>query len=80
MKTLLMAVNILLPVLSVGLSTARDANERPAKELTAASHQIHWPVGFEPKNADAFVHNEIWIQAPAMVIWNNLITAGDWPG
>ena len=80
MKTLLMAVSILLPVLSVQLSPAGDANQRPAKDLTAANPQIHWPVGFEPKNADAFVHNEMWIQAPARVIWSNLINAGGWPG
>lgn len=80
MKILLMAVSIFLPVLSVRSSPAGDANEQPTKDLTAVSHQIHWPVGFEPTNADAFVHNEIWIKAPAIVIWNNLINAGDWPG
>jgi hypothetical protein len=32
-----------------------------------------------PKKADSFVHNEIFIKAPANVIWSNLVKAKDWP-
>ena len=58
---------------------AADMQERPAKDLSLANGQIHWPKGFNPKEADAFVHNEIWINAPGNVIWANLVNAADWP-
>jgi hypothetical protein len=79
MKTLIMTAGILLSALVAQSSLAADTNERPVKDLSEASDQIHWPQGFEPKNVDAFVHNEIWINAPANVIWANLINVGDWP-
>ena len=47
----------------------------PIKNLKEANRLIHWPKGFTPEEGDAFVHNEIWINAPAKVIWTNLINA-----
>lgn len=79
MKTLIMTVGILLSAVESQPSLAADTNARPVKDLSEANDQIHWPQGFEPKNVDAFVHNEIWINAPASVIWANLINFGDWP-
>ncbi len=61
-------------------SYAQAAGERPVKDLSKASKLIHWPDGFNPKDTDAFVHNEIWIKAPAKVIWENLVNATEWPG
>src|SRR6202043_3361358 len=49
------------------------------KQLNEASDLIHWPEGFSPKQTDAFVHNQIFINAPAKVIWSNLVNAKDWP-
>lgn len=79
MKILMTAISILLSASLVQPSSAAGTNERPAKALSEANGQIHWPKGFHPKEADAFVHNEIWINAPASVIWANLVDAGDWP-
>jgi hypothetical protein len=58
---------------------AGDTTEQPTKQLNEASNLIHWPEGFSPKQTDAFVHNQIFINAPAKVIWSNLINAKDWP-
>lgn len=44
-----------------------------------ANPKIHWPEGFDPKQTDAFVHNELFINAPAKVIWDNLVNVKDWP-
>jgi hypothetical protein len=58
---------------------AGDTTEKPIKPLNEASDLIHWPEGFSPKQTDAFVHNQIFINAPAKVIWSNLVNAKDWP-
>src|ERR1700677_1890968 len=58
---------------------AGDTTERPIKQLNEASDLIHWPEGFSPKQTDAFVHNQIFINAPAKAIWSNLVNAKDWP-
>jgi hypothetical protein len=79
MKTIITATSVLLSASLVQSSFAADTKERPAKELSQADGRIHWPTGFDPKEVDAFVHNEIWINAPASVIWANLVNAGDWP-
>lgn len=52
---------------------------KPAKDLREANASIHWPNGFGPKEADAFVHNEIVIHAPARVVWDELVRASAWP-
>ena len=79
MKISNITIGILLLVSLVQPFYAADMQERPAKDLSLANGQIHWPKGFNPKEADAFVHNEIWINAPAYVIWTNLVNASDWP-
>jgi hypothetical protein len=79
MKISNLTIGILLLVSLVQPLYAADMQERPAKDLSWANRQIHWPKGFNPKEADAFVHNEIWINAPANVIWANLVNAADWP-
>jgi Polyketide cyclase / dehydrase and lipid transport len=61
------------------IAQADPATDRPAKQLSEANSQINWPEGFAPKEADAFVHNEIFIKAPARVIWSNLVNAKKWP-
>lgn len=49
------------------------------EDMSEANEQIHWPSDISPSRADAFVHNEIFIQASASVIWENLVNAKDWP-
>jgi len=58
---------------------ATDAPARPVKNLSQADDQLNWPQDLTPSNGDSFVHNEIWINAPATVIWTNLIDAKNWP-
>jgi hypothetical protein len=43
------------------------------------SYVIHWPAEYEPEKSSFFVHNEIFIEAPAQIIWNILIQAETWP-
>ncbi|MEA3147141.1 MAG: hypothetical protein QOI53_2683, partial [Verrucomicrobiota bacterium] len=50
--------------LGVGFAQADDDAARPVKNLEEADGQIHWPDEMTPKNADAFVHNQIFIKAP----------------
>jgi Polyketide cyclase / dehydrase and lipid transport len=65
--------------LGVGFAQAEDDAALPVKNLEQADGQIHWPDEMTPKKADAFVHNQIFIKAPASVIWSNLVKAKDWP-
>ena len=58
---------------------AGDMTAQPIKPLNEASDLIHWPEGFSPKQSNAFVHNQIFINASAKVIWANLVNAKDWP-
>jgi hypothetical protein len=44
-----------------------DAPTRPVKDLSQANDQLNWPQDLTPSNGDSFVHNEIWINAPARV-------------
>jgi hypothetical protein len=50
-----------------------------ADYLEQATPLIHWPQGLESRNADGFVHNEGWIDAPSGIVWTNLIDAEQWP-
>ena len=79
MKTFIVALGIAAGVLQPLAGVAADPSARPVKDLSHASSEIHWPQGFEPKTVDAFVHNEIFIKAPANVIWQNLVKATQWP-
>jgi hypothetical protein len=74
-------VLVLCGVLGLGLGLAKADNDaaRTVKNLDEANGQIHWPEEMTPKKADSFVHNEIFIKAPANVIWSNLVKAKDWP-
>ena len=77
-RSLLVAVCLGLFDLMTMAAQAGDTTE-PVKQLHEASDLIHWPEGFSPKQTDAFVHNQIFINAPAKVIWSNLVNAKDWP-
>lgn len=79
MKTSIVTLGVAVSVLQPLAEVAADPGARPVKDLSQASGEIHWPQGFEPKTADAFVHNKIFIKAPANVIWQNLVKATEWP-
>ena len=79
MKTSIVTLGVAASVLQPLAGVAADPGARPVKDLSQASSEIHWPQGFEPKTVDAFVHNEIFIKAPANVIWQNLVKATEWP-
>jgi hypothetical protein len=74
-RSLLGAVCLGLFGLMATTAQAGDTTEQPIKPLNEASDLIHWPEGFSPKQTDAFVHNQIFINAPAKVIWSNLVHA-----
>lgn len=78
-RNLLVAACLSLLDLMAANAQAGDTTEQPIKQLNEASDLIHWPEGFSPKQTDAFVHNQIFINAPAKVIWSNLVNAKDWP-
>ena len=78
-RSLLVTVCLGLFDLMAMAAQAGDTTEQPMKQLDEASDLIHWPEGFSPKQTDAFVHNQIFINAPAKVIWSNLVNAKDSP-
>jgi len=43
------------------------------------SPDFHWPVGFSPDDADLFAHNEIFINASCVAVWQHLVEAPKWP-
>ena len=43
------------------------------------NHQIRWPKGFEPEQADLFAHNEIDTQTGCEIAFSNLVDADAWP-
>jgi hypothetical protein len=74
--------NFLIIVLlssSIAFVYAQASEKLSAKYLGQANPDIHWPAGFAPKDVDVFVHNQIEIEAPAKIIWENLVNAGQWP-
>ncbi len=42
-------------------------------------YSINWPPPYQEDQRKFFVHNEIFIEAPAEVIWQILLEAEDWP-
>ena len=74
-------MNTLILNAGLALVTASTihAQESRAIYLQQATLLIHWPKGFEPRNADVFVHNEGWINASPDIVWGNLIDALKWP-
>ena len=78
-RPLVVAVCLSLFDLVATAAQVGDTTEKPIKQLNEASDLIHWPEGFSPKQTDAFVHNQIFINAPAKVIWSNLVDAKNWP-
>src|ERR1700677_3672137 len=79
MKTFIVTLGVAAAVLQPFAGSAADPGASRFKDLSPAGSKIHWPRGFEPKTVDAFVHNEIFIKAPADVIWQNLVKATEWP-
>ena len=67
-RSLLVVVCLGLFDLMATTTQAGEMTEPPTKQLNEASDLIHWPEGFSPKQTDAFVHNQIFINAPAKVI------------
>jgi hypothetical protein len=43
------------------------------------SPEIRWPEGFTPEDAELFAHNEIFIRAPRLRVWQHIIEAPKWP-
>src|ERR1700733_3797063 len=72
-------VLIALAAAALQTSVTAETNDKPIKNMSEANPNIHWPEDVSPAKADAFVHNEIYIKAPAKVIWENLVQAGEWP-
>src|SRR5580692_10842157 len=48
-------------------------------DLAHRSPDIHWPIGFEPENADLFAHNDLIINASCERVWTHIIDASRWP-
>lgn len=68
------------------LSTpARSASSAAAPRATMAADlakrdpDVHWPAGFDPRTADLFAHNDLFIHASCERVWEHLVDAVRWP-
>ncbi len=71
----------LATVISLGMTASSNAQTANFNNADMANRyaDIHWPVGYSPKDANLFAHNEIFIKAPCSTIWQHLIEAPKWP-
>jgi len=53
--------------------------ERMKHDLADREKDIHWPKGFDPRQADLFSHNAQLIDAPCQHIWEHIVDAAKWP-
>lgn len=69
--------------LFVSACAAVEAVGHPSNVLDlqqpVAANRIHWPSGYDPRDAAFYVHNEIDVAAEPQVIWDVLIQAETWP-
>jgi hypothetical protein len=79
MKITELIVGTGLILLTPSAAVAQQSSHLSAQYLKQATPLIHWPEGLEPCNADVFVHDEGWINAPVDIVWANLIDAAKWP-
>jgi hypothetical protein len=79
MKLTALVIGIGLVLISASAALAQQSSRLSAQYLTQPTPSIHGPEGLEPRNVDVFVHNEGWMNAPAEVVWANLIDAAQWP-
>jgi uncharacterized protein YndB with AHSA1/START domain len=79
MKQITVIATIGLAALASAPAHGQQVRHLSAAYLARATPLLHWPRGLEPTNVDVFVHNEVWIKAPAAVVWANLIDATQWP-
>jgi uncharacterized protein YndB with AHSA1/START domain len=68
-----------LALFSGSAALAQQSSHLSAQYVKQATPLLHWPKGLAPRDVDVFVHNEVWINAPANVVWENLIDAKQWP-
>ena len=79
MKLIALAIAAGLVLLSAQTVLAQESSRLSAEYLKQASPAIHWSQGLQPRKVDVFVHKEAWIDAPAEIVWANLIDAEQWP-
>jgi hypothetical protein len=49
------------------------ATEIVMMDLSARSHDVHWPAQFRPEAAALFSHNELLIAAPCERVWKHIV-------
>ncbi|OHT19104.1 SRPBCC family protein [Edaphosphingomonas haloaromaticamans] len=61
------------------LAAATAPEGQMARDLATRDRDIHWPVGFEPENADLFAHNEALLDVPCESAWRHIVDVAAWP-
>ena len=79
----------MLCLVVIGAVTAGSAQTGPSKPTSEALtfngdgaqrfHDIHWPDGFHPEQADLFAHNELVVHASCEKVFANIVDAQVWP-
>lgn len=67
---------------SLTLSSAMAQSSVPAPiaaDLAQRSHDVRWPQGYAPADAQLFAHNDVLINASCDAVWTHLSAAVTWP-
>ncbi|MGH6641947.1 hypothetical protein [Hypericibacter sp.] len=48
-------------------------------DLKMKSTEVHWPPEFSPDDAVLFAHNEVFIHASTVTVWQHIVEAENWP-
>ena len=78
--SLLLAVVPVLAARAAPASAQARAPIMPMKtDLATRSPDIHWPEGFDPKTADLFSHNQLFVNASCERVFDHIVDANKWP-
>jgi hypothetical protein len=72
-------VGLMVICSAISFSFTASPGDQVTEDLKHANPNIHWPIGFSPKTADLYAHNEIMIDAPVSVIFRHIREAEKWP-
>ncbi|KDP85221.1 hypothetical protein CF70_015290 [Cupriavidus sp. SK-3] len=75
----MMALEATSPAFSQTDNDQRSSIMTMKDDLANRSPDIHWPAGFDPRKADLFSHNELFISATCERVWQHIVEAPKWP-
>lgn len=71
-------ITLLLVLLSFLVMASDAFAQLNTKKYDPETNVVIWPEAFHPDNTNFYVYNDIYINAPAEVVWQILIEATEW--